>query len=82
MTETDAAMLDFERQRWAHPGAKDAAIRERFGIPAWTYYAQLGRLLDDPEAEAHDPQTVRRLRRLREARRAVRAGDRGPLTNG
>lgn len=31
MTETDAAMLAFERQRWARPGAKDAAIRERFG---------------------------------------------------
>lgn len=65
-------ILDFERDWWRHPGRKERAIRERFGLSAARYYQLLNRLIDDPEAERHDPMLVKRLRRLRIARRAQR----------
>lgn len=65
-------ILDFERDWWRHPGRKERAIRERFGLSAARYYQLLNRLIDDPEAERHDPMLVKRLRRLRTARRAQR----------
>lgn len=72
LSDLDAAILEFERGWWKHAGAKEAAARERFGLSPVGYYVRLDRLLDDPEALAHDPMTVRRLVRLREARRRVR----------
>jgi hypothetical protein len=69
-------VLDFERDWQAYEGRKNTAIRERFGITPARYYQLLNRALDDPEAEAHDPLTVRRLRRRRDERvrrRAARA---------
>lgn len=68
----DTMTLDLERSWWKHPGAKDATIRDLFGESSTRYYQRLSRLLDDPEAEAHDPMTVRRLQRLRDQRRARR----------
>jgi hypothetical protein len=60
-------MLEFERQWWKHPGAKEQAIRARFGIGATTYYQRLNHLIDIPAALEADPVTVNRLRRLRAA---------------
>src|SRR5690606_5403079 len=62
----------FERRGWPDPGAKERAVRERFGISPTRYYHLLNTLLDDPRALAHDPVTVNRLRRLREQRRRRR----------
>jgi hypothetical protein len=31
LTDLERAVLDFERSWWKYEGAKDAAIRERFG---------------------------------------------------
>ena len=62
-------MLDFARLRWNSPGRKEAAIREQFGLSSTMYYQRLVALLADPEAEAYDPVTVRRLRRLASRRR-------------
>jgi hypothetical protein len=62
-------MLAFERQWWRQAGAKEQAIRDRFGMPATRYYQLLNALLDAPEALAHDPVLVQRLRRLRSTRR-------------
>ena len=72
LTELDRAVLAFERRAWPSPGAKERAVRERFGISPTRYYQLLNALLDDPRALAHDPVTVNRLRRLREQRRRRR----------
>lgn len=72
LTELDRAVLAFERRSWPGPGAKERAVRERFGISPTRYYQLLNALLDDPRALAHDPVTVNRLRRLREQRRRRR----------
>jgi hypothetical protein len=67
-------MLAFERQWWRFAGAKEAAIRERFGMSATRYYQVLNALVDRPEALAADPLLVRRLRRMRAARQRQRSG--------
>ena len=66
------AMLDFERHHWRYAGAKEAAVRERFGTSLVSYQKTLNAMLDEPEALAYAPATVRRLRRLRQKRLAVR----------
>ena len=65
-------ILDFERAWWKHPGPKERAVRERFGLSPARYHQLLNRAVDLPEALAYDPMLVRRLRRLREARRRKR----------
>ncbi|WP_138758005.1 DUF3263 domain-containing protein [Modestobacter altitudinis] len=67
-------MLAFERQWWRFAGAKEEAIRERFGMSATRYYQVLNALVDRPEALATDPLLVRRLRRMRGARQRQRSG--------
>jgi hypothetical protein len=67
-------MLAFERQWWRYAGAKEAAIRERFGMSGTRYYQVLNALVDRPEALAADPLLVRRLRRMRAARQRQRSG--------
>jgi hypothetical protein len=67
-------MLAFERQWWRYAGAKEAAIRERFGMSATRYYQVLNALVDRPEALVVDPLLVRRLRRMRAARQRQRSG--------
>lgn len=76
LTDRDRAILDLERSWWRYPGAKETAIRERFGTSATLYYRRLNWLIDQPEALAHDPMVVGRLRRVREARREGRRGGR------
>jgi hypothetical protein len=66
-------VLAFERQWWRFPGAKEAAIRERFGLSATRYYQVLNSVIDRPEALAADPLLVRRLRRMRSARHRQRS---------
>ncbi|MDN4475491.1 DUF3263 domain-containing protein [Demequina sp. SYSU T00192] len=78
LTERDADILSFERGWWRFAGAKEDAVRERFGLTATQYYQVLNSLIDDPAALAHDPVLVQRLRRMRATRgrgRATRAGD-------
>ena len=71
-TERVRALLDFERDWASHQGGKESAIGERFGISAARYYQLLARVIDDPQALAYDPLTVRRLRRRRDERRNQR----------
>jgi hypothetical protein len=75
--ERDRALLAFERDWRAHAGEKEQAIRARFGVSPARYYQLLGRLVDDPAADAHDPLVVRRLRRRRDQR--VRRRQEQPL---
>ena len=70
----DRQILAFERQWWRFAGAKEAAIRETFGMSATRYYQVLNALIDRPEALATDPLLVRRLRRMRGARQRQRSG--------
>jgi Protein of unknown function (DUF3263) len=71
-------MLVFERQWWRRAGAKETAIRDRFGVPPTRYYQALNALVDRPDALATDPLLVRRLRRLRSARQLKRSPQ-GPV---
>ena len=65
--------LDFERQWWKFPGAKEAAVRDLFNESPTRYYQRLNHLIETPAALVHDPMLVRRLRRLRDARRRQRS---------
>lgn len=68
LTDQQRAMLDLEREWWANPGGKEAAIVEQTGVTPTRYYQLLDRLLDEPAALAYDPITVNRLRRIRDRR--------------
>lgn len=70
--ERDRDILDFEAQWWKYAGAKETAIRERFGMSGVRYYQVLNWLIDQPEAMVYAPMTVKRLTRLRQARARVR----------
>lgn len=71
--ELEQRVLEFERAWASRVGAKDAAIREEFSIPAARYYQMLYALIDSPVALRSDPLLVRRLQRLRDARARARA---------
>lgn len=76
LTDTEVAVLEFERSWWKFPGAKETAVRERFGHGSTRHYQLLNTILDRPEALALDPLLVRRLRRLREERALQRSSRR------
>jgi hypothetical protein len=65
LTETQRAMLDFERQWWRQAGAKEQAIRETFAMTPTRYYQSLNALLDLPDALSYDAALIHRLQRLR-----------------
>ena len=77
LSRREHEMLTFERQWWRRAGAKETAIRDRFGVTPTRYYQVLNALVDRPDALAVDPLLVRRLRRLRSARRRQRSSQ-GP----
>lgn len=68
LTERDRSILAFERQWWKHPGAKERAIREIFGLSASGYNRLLDALVASPAALRVDPMLIRRLRRERASR--------------
>jgi hypothetical protein len=73
LTRREHEILLFERQWWRRAGAKDTAIRTRFGMPPTRYYQSLNALVDRPAALAADPLVVGRLRRVRAARHRRRS---------
>ncbi len=72
LDERSRALLDFERESWKLDIPKERAIRERFGFSPARYHQLLNRVLERPEALAHDPMLVRRLLRVRDTRRRRR----------
>lgn len=72
LSERDVEILRFEREWWQYSGTKEAAIRREFAMSASHYYRLLGRIIDEPDAVALDPLTVKRLRRQRGQRRRIR----------
>lgn len=81
LSRREHEMLVFERHWWRHAGAKEMAIRDRFGVPPTRYYQALNALVDRPDALAADPLLVRRLRRLRGGRQRTRSSQ-GPVQPG
>lgn len=71
LTQTDQAILEFEKQWWRFEGAKQQAIRDQLHLSPTRYYQLLNGLLDDPAALSAEPVVVRRLQRQRQARRAA-----------
>lgn len=76
LTDEHRAILDLERTWWKYAGAKEAEVLARFGYTSTRYYQVLNWLIDQPEALAADPMTVRRLLRLREQRGRQRSARR------
>ncbi len=76
LTETEARVLEFEKQWWRYAGAKESAIRELFDMSATRYYQVLNALLDNPAALAAEPMLVKRLRRMRQSRHRERSARR------
>ena len=76
LTDTDKAMLEFERSWWQYTGSKEQEIRDRFDLSVTAYYMRLNRLLQLEAAIAFDPLVVKRLLRLREERQASRSARR------
>lgn len=74
LTDRQCEILAFERGFWQYAGAKEAAIRERFGCSTTRYYQELHVLIDQPAALIAEPMLVKRLRRLRDTRRRQRTG--------
>ena len=72
LTDTQRALIDFERAWWQLPASKTSEISSRFGFSSSSYYRALYALVDLPDAEAYDPLTVRRVRRRREQTRRER----------
>jgi hypothetical protein len=73
LPERETAILEFERTWWSHPGAKEEAIRDVFGVSAARYYQLLNAVIDSPDAVRHDPMLIKRLQRARDARTRARA---------
>jgi hypothetical protein len=67
LSDHQRAILDFERQWFRRPGAKEQAIRDLFDMSPTRYYQALNALLDIPEAHEYDAVLVKRLQRLRAA---------------
>jgi hypothetical protein len=65
LSERQRAILDFERQWWRQPGAKEQAIRDTFEMSPTRYYQALNAVLDHPQALQYDAPLVNRLQRLR-----------------
>ncbi len=76
MSDRDREILAVERHWWKYAGAKEQAIRDKFGMSATRYYQVLNALIDREAALAYDPLLVKRLRRLRQARQRARSARR------
>lgn len=72
LSARDEQILAFEREWFANPGSKEAAITRRFDITPTRYFQILNGLLDDPQAMTAAPQVVARLRRVRARRQRSR----------
>jgi hypothetical protein len=79
LTDRDRAILQFEGGSWwRFEGAKQQAVRDRFGLSPVRYYQLLNALIDTQAALEHDPVLVHRLQDLRDARTRQRSVRRLP----
>ncbi|WP_314853642.1 DUF3263 domain-containing protein [uncultured Microbacterium sp.] len=73
LSDRSRALLDFESRWNGHGAAKEEAIRRELALTPARYYQLLERVIDEPDAAAHDALLVHRLRRLRDERARERA---------
>lgn len=73
MTDHDRLALMLAARPYRHPARREADALDRLSLTPTRFWALVGRLLDDPDAEREMPAEVRRLRRLRDARRMARS---------
>ena len=69
LSESERAMLAFEREWWNNPASKESLVKQRFGMTNTQYHQVLNKLIDTPAALAADPMLVKRLQRRRSLRR-------------
>lgn len=72
LTDEQKAMLELAGTHYKYAGAKEAAMRDQFGMSPTIFWVEVNRLLSYTPALAWNPMLVGRLIRLREARKAVR----------
>lgn len=72
MTIREHMALQLAATPYRHPARREADALELTGWTPTTFWAAVGRALDDPQALREMPSDVLRLRRLREARRRQR----------
>lgn len=72
LSDLEQQVLEFERQWWKLPMAKEHAIADTFSMTGPAYYQMLNALIDRQAALAADPLLVKRLRRMRAQRREQR----------
>lgn len=70
---THRELIDFENAWAGTPGAKQAAMRDTFGLSAARYYQCLHWMIHDPAALELDPILIHRLLKASAARVAQRA---------
>lgn len=68
LTNADRMLLDFAGRWYRYPGAQEQAMRDELGMGATTFWRKVNDLIDNPDALAYAPTTVKRLRRLRAQR--------------
>lgn len=73
LSDRDQTIIEFEAAWTRGGGAKEALIRDRFGLSYARYYQLVNRILDDPVALAAMPFEVKRLRRLHSERVRARS---------
>lgn len=71
-----AEVLEFERPWWKHPGLKEQAVRDVFGLSPVQYYAVLAWAREQPEAVRYDAHLTARLQRVANERRLARSARR------
>jgi len=81
LSDRDRSLLDFESRWNGHGAAKEEAIGRELTLSPARYYQLLERVIDEPDAAAHDAMLVHRLRRLRETR-ARELADRASVRTG
>lgn len=82
LTAGEMELLEFQRATWKYPGARDAAILERFGLSRTAYTQKLLAVARKPAAAAYDPQLVARLRGRTDRGRLARRNDHAALAEG
>ncbi len=65
LTDREAEILRFERQRWRSGAAKDQVVADLFDLAPLRYAQTVNALIGRPEALVAEPVVVRRLLRLR-----------------
>jgi hypothetical protein len=66
LSEQDRELLDYARDLKKPPYLHNSEIMDRFGFQTTTFYQRLNRIIDDPNAAAYDPHTVKRYQAVRD----------------